>query len=326
LNIKDLERTLVMGLAVLELASDDCGTQHFLEILVTSRKHAQTLVGKWYRDPQEYSLDWKVLDLKTATSFINKKIQIRSTMTCEEPNFKICKKCFGVRKFPTNNVGVTAGQSLAERITQLILRTFHTSGGASLETDEMILEYFRDHLIDIEKIDQNIKLVFDNNEFPESLVNNSIIYNCIDTDYDNNSIIFGDDLRESSNKDIISTMNQIKTIALKKSKITKSPTEYYQDLMALLLEVGVVYSSFVEMLFTNMLIVDYENKKFWRYNQSETATEKLGSRMMASYISPLLGLLYEPNKNSIDKINIDVDQLLESEVLTIYERIWLGKI
>lgn len=315
-----LERTVVMALSILELDMDDCKTDRYLEVLVTSQKHAMTLIGKWYRDPQEYSSEWKVLTFAKAKEFINRKIQIRSPMTCETPGFKLCRKCFGTRVFPTKYVGITAGQNLVERITQLILRTFHESGRADLEVDKQIKDFFMNHLIDIKKENGTTTLFFNSSDFPESLINNSVIQGLISVG--DTSITFGEDKRIIPNEDVISIMNQIKLI-LRASKVNRPPVEYYQDLMALLLNVGTVYSSFAEMLFANMFLVgELEDKRFWRYYQDETPTYKLGDKMMAAYISPLLGLLYQPNRNSIDRIDI----LSDNQNLTIYEKIWLGKI
>jgi hypothetical protein len=49
--------------------------------------------------------------------------------------------------------------------------------------------------------------------------------------------------------------------------------------------------------------------------------------MMSSYISPLLGLLYQPNKDTIEKIDINIEDFLtDDHDLTIYEKIWLNRI
>lgn len=345
-----LERTVVMGLSVMELESEDCGTEHYLEIIVTSQKHAQTLVGKYYRDPQTTELEWKVLTFLEAIKFINRTIYIRSLITCEEPNFKICKKCFGAREFPTKYVGITAGQSVVERITQLILRTFHVSGGANLPKNNIILEFFRDHLINVENIEKNINisfkenpinqntelniqpkltiLTFDTNEFPDALIDKElgVISGLMKTDYKNNQLSFRADSKVIKNEDVIAVMNQVKNVLKQESKLTKSPKDYYQDFMTLMLSVGTVYSSFIEMLFANMFLVDYDNKVFWRYNQDKTPTFKLGDKQLASYISPLLGLLYQPNKNSVEKIDLNMEEIIDSPILTIYEKIWLGQV
>ncbi len=323
-----LERTIVMGLSVMELESDDCGTENYLDIIVTSQKHAQTLVGKYYRDPQSTELEWKVLTLSEAIKFINNKIYIRSLITCEEPNFKICRKCFGAREFPTKYVGITAGQSVVERITQLILRTFHVSGGANLPKNKEVLEFFRDHLINVERINEQTILTFDTNEFPDILTDKilSDIPGLMNIDYKTNQLSFRADSKVVKNEDVISVMNQVKNVLKQQSKLTKTPKEYYQDFMTLMLSVGTVYSSFIEMLFANMFLVDYDNKVFWRYNQSQTPTFKLGDKQLASYISPLLGLLYQPNKNSVEKIELDMEEVIDSPILTIYEKIWLGQV
>ena len=106
-----LERTLVMAMSVMEIVEDDCKTDDGIEILVFSKKHAKTLVGKWFIDPM-ISNDWKVLDYETAKSYINKKITIRSPMTCHTENFRICRRCFGEKDIPTKYAGITAGQCI----------------------------------------------------------------------------------------------------------------------------------------------------------------------------------------------------------------------
>jgi len=118
-----LERTLVMALSMIEFDLDDCETDNHLEFIVMSKEHAQTLVGKYYSDPSEQEIIWKELDIKTAISYVNKKIRVRSPMTCINPNFKICRKCFGSKKLTTKYVGIVAAQLITERLTQLTLRT-----------------------------------------------------------------------------------------------------------------------------------------------------------------------------------------------------------
>jgi len=96
--------------------------------------------------------------------------------------------------------------------------------------------------------------------------------------------------------------------------------------MTAILEVGTIYSSFVEILLANMFVVDYDNKIFWRYNQDKDPTYKLGDKGLAAYISSRIGLLYQPNKNTIEKISLEELEDVDLNNLTIYEKIYLGQI
>ena len=320
-----LERTLVMALSMIEFDMDDCGTDNHLEFVVTSDKHAQTLVGKFFRDPNSLNRNWQVLDNKTSISFINRKIEIRSPMTCQNPDFKICKKCFGNKHLNTKYVGIVAGQLVTERLTQLTLRTFHESGKANLPTDSLILKFFEKHLINVTTVDNKTILEFDTNEFPDKLIteNSPIIHGL--TSIQSNCLIFGDWNSTIQNQDVISVVNTIKNI-LKQGEVTYQIVDYYLGLMTAILEVGTIYSSFIEILFANMFIVDYNNKLFWRYNQHMKPEFKLGDKRMASYISSRIGLLYQPNKNTIEAIDLDELDTIDDNNLTIYEKIYLGKI
>ncbi len=68
-------------------------------------------------------------------------VDIRSVLTCEAPR-GVCAKCYG-RNLATGKmveigdaVGIIAAQSIGEPGTQLTLRTFHTGGTASVESQE----------------------------------------------------------------------------------------------------------------------------------------------------------------------------------------------
>jgi hypothetical protein len=112
---------MTMALGIIEIVEEDCETDNYIELIIFSEKHAKSLVGKYYKLPDQI-MDWEVLDLKAAKSLINNKIYIRSPMTCQTPNFRVCQKCFGKRDMPTKYVGVSAGQIISERLTQLIMR------------------------------------------------------------------------------------------------------------------------------------------------------------------------------------------------------------
>jgi hypothetical protein len=328
-----LERTLVMALSMIEFDLDDCETDNHLEFIVMSKDHAQTLVGKYYSDPSEQEINWEELDLKTAISYVNKKIRVRSPMTCINPNFKICRKCFGSKHLLTKYIGIVAGQLVTERLTQLTLRTFHESGHATLVVDKEIVKFFEDHLIDVEtrldiKTNQEVTtLKFDTDQFPAQLITygqaKPMIYGF--KEVLNNTLIFGEDHYTIENQDVISVVNDIKAI-LRQGPVTTGVVPYYVALMTALLEVGNIYSSFVEILFTNMFLVDQAKKVFWRYRQDLVPNYKLGDKMMAAYISSRIGLLYQPNKNTIEQVDLEELDEVDLENLTIYEKIYLGRV
>lgn len=321
-----LERTLVMALSMIEFDLDDCETSNHLEFVVMSTDHAKTLVGKYYCDPSDLpDPTWKELNLQTAIKYINRKICVRSPMTCINKNFKICRKCFGTKKLTTNYVGIVAGQVITERLTQLTLRTFHESGHATLPTNAKILKFIEDHLIDLKTEEDITTLTFDTEQFPDEIIAafSKDIYGL--KHVDNNKLTFGKDNLVIYNQDVITVVNNIRNI-LKQGDVSVPVVDYYIDLMTALLEVGNVYSSFVEILFCNMFLVDYDNKVFWRYRQNLNPTFKLGDKMMAAYISSRIGLLYQPNKATIDRIDLEELEEVDLENLTIYEKIFLGRV
>ena len=111
-----------MSLSPIELVEDDCGCTTGLYIVPFSKQHIHCLAGKYYKKlPTD---EWKLLN-GTEYDLIDQRIILRSPMTCQTKNFKICHKCFGEKRVRTEFLGVTAGQVITERLTQLLMRSFH---------------------------------------------------------------------------------------------------------------------------------------------------------------------------------------------------------
>ena len=317
-----LERTIVMGLSILEITEDDCMTDDGIETIVFSKNHAKTLSDKYFKDPEKLE-DWKLLDYRTALKYINKKIIIRSPMTCKTKHNRMCRKCFGERKFNTKYLGIVAGTNLAERLTQLILRTFHTSASAEIDVDRKLIDFFKYNLVDINSKNSKLYIDYRNQIDNDVCILLEKIKGFDHIDNQNNLIVFNEIREPTNNKDVVQLLGKIKDVLKKTNHVTKTPHEYYSDFMSMMLSVGIIYSSFIEMLFANLFLVDEENRIFWRYNTEKPISVKLSDKGLPKYISNLLGLLYEPNKKSIEKINESLDELLEKpEKHTIYEKIW----
>jgi len=313
---------MTMALGIVEIIEEDCQTEKYIEFIVFSEKHDKSLIGKYYKNPENENENWNVLDFKSAKKFINKKIKIRSPMTCQTPNFRICQKCFGDRKLPSKYVGIIAGQIVSERLTQLIMRSFHTSGSATLDINKSLKEFIKNHLINIIHNEKyNIyELVFDTENIPLEIMEIAAY-----KETENNIVRFGYITDVVKNSDAISIMNNIKEILKTNNKVIKHPVTYYEGIMQHILSVGIPYSSYIEIMLCNMFLTnkDNDNKEFWRYNSDKTAVKKFGDKNLAINISPTLGCLFQPNKKTLN--NLETFNNLDINKLSIHEKIWLGE-
>ena len=117
-----LERSMVVNLSPVEIGSADCGTNLGLLINIFSKKHAKSLVNRYYKINNDDN--WTLFKEEDIDKYVGQSILFRSPITCNEPGFKICRKCFGKYDIKSPYVGVLAGQYLSERQTQLSMRTF----------------------------------------------------------------------------------------------------------------------------------------------------------------------------------------------------------
>jgi len=126
-----LSRKLIFTCANLQIDPilEDCGTKDLLTVEVKNKLKARMLINR-------YMLENKTLVRITRENYkdnIGKIIQIRSPILCQSP--RICHTCYGdlYKRLNSRFIGIIAAQTLGERGTQLVLRTFHTSGSAVIK-------------------------------------------------------------------------------------------------------------------------------------------------------------------------------------------------
>ena len=130
-----LSRKLIFTCANLQIDVNekDCGTTDCLTVKVTSPRKARMLVNRFMNTPNNGLIK---ITKDNCMDLLDKTIEIRSPIFCKNP--KICQTCYGdlYKKLNSRFVGIIAAQTLGERSTQLVLRTFHTSGSAIIKGDQ----------------------------------------------------------------------------------------------------------------------------------------------------------------------------------------------
>ena len=128
-----LSRKLIFTCANLQIdQQEDCGSTDLLSVFINNEKKSRMLIGKWFMN------DGALIKMTETNylGYIGKTIEVRSPIYCKNP--KICRTCYGelYDMLDSKFIGVIAAQSLGECNTQLVLRTFHTSGVAVLNKND----------------------------------------------------------------------------------------------------------------------------------------------------------------------------------------------
>jgi hypothetical protein len=117
------------------VTEDDCGSTEYFEQFMTK--------SNWYKFNLRWIYDDELnkeimITYINKDNYINKTIKLRSPMHCKCKD-GICKKCSGdiYINLHSKYLGIIAAQTLGERSTQLILRTFHISGAISIDNEEI---------------------------------------------------------------------------------------------------------------------------------------------------------------------------------------------
>ena len=123
----------------------DCKTKRTVKIRLT-KDYINRLSGR-------YTLKMGVPTLFKPENYkAGDVIELRTPIYCKSP--KICHTCYGqlLKRHKTPYVGILAGSSIGERGTQLIMRTFHTGGAATMAKHDMFQDIINnDPLVNLEK-------------------------------------------------------------------------------------------------------------------------------------------------------------------------------
>jgi len=109
----------------------DCGTKRTIDLKINSEMIGR-LDGRYYVKGTQI-LEFSRKDFKTGDM-----ISLRTPIYCT--NKKICWTCYGdlLKRHKTPYIGILAGSKIGERGTQLIMRTFHTGGAATINVADAL--------------------------------------------------------------------------------------------------------------------------------------------------------------------------------------------
>lgn len=139
-----------------------------------------------------------------------------------------------------------------------------------------------------------------------------------------------ENMYDVENEDVGKIIKEVNNLLNTETEKELTPlNETYNSLVNNILDIGFVYSTFVEIVLANCYVNN--NNKIIRYaftdpNEDTNIYKKYSIKLIHTLVeSGILSFLYEPNNQSLTKTynkfdNIDMDKI------TIFERIWLGRI
>jgi len=321
-----MQRSMVINLSSLEISEDNCNTNTGFVIKIQNSIHNKSMLNRYFLDKNSgiilYDESYAHNDANIGKTFV-----FRSPITCQTSNFRICAKCAGKQKFSSPFIGVMAGQYIEERLTQLTMSSFHTSGSATIALDSEIKNYFQDNLCDIVEFEKYITVKFKNP------IDKAIIDKITNTpefkfvnQTSNTELVFEKYYDKIENEDVGKIIKQINAILATQIKINIMPlNEAYYNIINALHQVSNIHSIFVELLLANAYV--NKDNKIIRYairdNESQVIAKKYNTKQLHKLQSATLSLIYEPNKNSI--LNYYLNKTVSPNP-SIFEKIWNGEI
>lgn len=206
------------------------------------------------------------------------------------------------------------------------MKTFHTSGSADIDYDPQIVEFLYNHLINIEYIDQETFKIKFNSKIPKELLEK---FNEIEgfVKLMDNEVIYKD-IYNIENNDVTKVIHDVRALLALQIGKTTPITDLYHQLIKMILSVGDIYSSYIEIVLCNMYLT--KKGEILRYalnrdvNEYQNIKTKLAVRTLHTAVSKLLGLLFEPNARSVS-IFSDQSKKLRLSSDTIFEKLWAGE-
>jgi len=130
-----LFRKMIYALAsvIFDPELNDCGTKKTVKCKIT-KSNAKLLYNRYIMDGKTKVL----LTRDKIKEYYDQYVDLRSPIYCK--SIQLCKTCYGdlMRQYNSKYVGIIAGQSLGERGTQEIMKTFHTGGSTDVKVPDLL--------------------------------------------------------------------------------------------------------------------------------------------------------------------------------------------
>jgi len=330
-----LARSMNMNLSPIEINEMDCGVKYGFQIYVRDKIHSHSLVRRYYKLDQEDDEWLFIRSGSDAESLIGESIVLRSPILCRTKDMRVCQCCFGkYDRIPSKYVGVLAGGYLSERIMQLSMRSFHTSGSSNYSFTSKLYDFFEENLIDVENTDTRFKLIFKIpapseivTELVQSFTDDKDVFMYAKSTMNGKELEFTN-VQTFENHDVTKVLNTMNGNLRTRKKTDYAALERtYNQQINSILTLGGTYSTFVELSMCNSYI---HEDKILRYCIADTGTvptklDRLNIKDLHRLSGSILSLLYVPNKNTILEL-AKSGLKTTSGVNSVFENIWLGKL
>ncbi len=288
-----------VGILKLDREVDDCHTAKYFNMLVKNKFHLQLLNHRWYRNSMGEEVQIDIND----GSLVGRTLQMRSPITCQNKDYKICGRCLGDKHPSSVNLGSLVGAALSEGIIQSVLRAHHFGGAfIAVENEELFVVLRRSSFIGPDTV---VCTPEDANFIKEYLYEiyseeeNEIEFSTeeTDTEYINlkikvNELPFNDDSVKVLNS-IVGLIDRNRDAAG-----LIQPSELY-DRLEIVIEQNGILSSYLELVLS-LLYYD-EDGILLRYSEKEPQ-KQVALKNVVELLDPKLSIFYNFSNRIISKI------------------------
>ena len=308
----ELQRKFFFSTGILKQDKEieDCfehtGKEKYFKIKIKNKKFLKVLKHRWYKEADTSEKNEEKLINGDEDYLIGKEILLRTPITCQMSDYKICKKCLGEKIPETTNLGAPIGQYLSEAIIQSVLRSHHFGGVFLCNEDKKISEILRRVEIQANKDNTVIKgskadiiyikkyLLSRYDEDPHSEGKIKLIVTELD---DNQAEIYIEVLEMPKSEDAVKILTNI-TSLIDKNRDTKNLItieEIFNELVNISDENG-IFNIYFELVLS-LLFYDEENV-LYRYSKTNNIVSQLSLKEIINNIDPKLSIFYNfSNKN-----------------------------
>ncbi len=297
----ELQRKFFFTVGILKLDREvsDCGTTKYFDMLVKNKSHLELLNHRWFVNPKTNQEE--IIDISDE-SLVGQTIQIRSPITCQHTNYRICGKCLGDKHPSSVNLGSLVGAALSEGIIQSVLRAHHFGGAFIANEDKELMNIMRrstfrapdtiinDSQKDIDYITEYLSRIYPEEDI--QLTQEPEVDGTIHLTIKVNELPFNDDSVKVLNR-IVGLIDRNR-----KESALIQPSDLY-DQLEIVIEQNGILSSYLELIIS-LLYYD-EDQVLYRYSE-KPPVQQVALKNIVELLDPKLSIFYNFSNRIISKI------------------------